>query len=162
MVTAASAANMPDFEQRPSIGQHQATQRIAERLEDLAVELRSMSDHGSGTAPSTGSLINLAQKIYSARREIDKIFGMSGFAVSPAWDIMLDLYQARMAEKQISITLACVGGACPSTTGLRWLQTLENLQLIVRKADPDDRRRHVVELTDGGKVKVEVALAAHF
>lgn len=161
MITTASVSNISHDEQRPSIGQHQGHQTIADRLEDLAIELRSISDHETGTVPSRGTLINLARKIYSARREVDSIFGMSGFAVSPAWDMMLDLYQARMAEKQISITSACIGGACPSTTGLRWLQALENLQLIIRKPDPDDRRRHVVELTDGGKVKVEIALATY-
>ena len=144
-----------------SIGQHDRREIIAEKMEALAIELRSDADETLVTIPTQGTLAALAAKVYSARREIDEIFGMSGFAVSPAWDMMLDLYQAKLSGKRISVTSACIGGACPATTGLRWLQALEGRLLIERKPDPEDRRRFVVELTDGGMVKVERALLSH-
>lgn len=136
-------------------------QRLADRLEDLAIELRSITDRNVQAIPSTATFAGLAKRIYGARRLVDEVFGMEGFAVSPAWDMMLDLYQARIQGKSISVTSACIGGACPATTGLRWLQVLENLKLVAREADPKDGRRQVVELTDGGMVKVEIALAPY-
>lgn len=145
----------------PSIGQRESRQTVADRLESLAIELRTLSDREMEAIPTEGTYAMLAAKIYSARRNVDDIFGMPGFAVSPAWDMMLDLYQAKVEGKQISVTSACIGGACPVTTGLRWLQALEGRLLIERKPDPEDKRRYVVELTDGGKVKVEKALGAH-
>lgn len=145
----------------PSIGQFENRQNIADRMEALAIELRTISDRELETVPTEQTLVELAAKIYSARRKVDAIFAMQGFAVSPAWDMMLDLYQAKVRGKKISVTSACIGGACPSTTGLRWLQALENMQLIHRGPDMKDKRRMVIELTDGGQVKVERALMSH-
>lgn len=145
----------------PSIGHHGNQQAIADRMEALAIELRTLSDSELQAIPTEATLVGLAEKVYSARRSVDDIFGIPGFAVSPGWDMMLDLYQAKVLDKQISVTSACIGGACAATTGLRWLQVLEAEQLVQRKSDPEDKRRSVVELTDGGKIKVERALAIH-
>ncbi len=145
----------------PSIGQIDNHQALADRMEALAIELRTMSDGEAQAVPSQGTLTNLAAKIYKARRSVDGVFGMQGFAVSPGWDILLDLYQAKIRGRQISVTSACIGGACPATTGLRWLQVLENRSLVLRKPDCADKRRIVVELTDGGQVLVEKALLEH-
>ena len=145
----------------PSIGLIDDRQALADRMEALAIELRTMADSESQAVPTQGTLLSLAGKIYRARRRVDEIFGMQGFAVSPAWDMMLDLYQAKIRDRQISVTSACIGGACPATTGLRWLQVLENRCLVLRRPDREDRRRIVVELTDGGQVLVEKALSEH-
>ncbi len=136
-------------------------QTIAARLEDLAIELRSIPNERFETVPSAATLRNTARKLYKGRRAVDEIFGMDGFAVSPAWDIMLDLYQAQLQGKRISATSACIGGACPVTTGLRWLQALEASRLIVRTRDPDDKRRNDVALTESAVTKIELALAAY-
>jgi predicted transcriptional regulator len=134
---------------------------IAEQMEAFAIELRSMSDEQMQAVPSESTLLALAKKLYSARRNIDDIFGMIGFAVSPAWDIMLDLYQSRARGTEISISSACIGAACPSTTGLRWLQALEGMQLIERQQDPKDRRRTTVTLTEKGWLHTAQALKFH-
>lgn len=154
MVDAASSLN-------PSIGQIDNRQALADRMEALAIELRTITDTEGQAVPTQGTLMNLAAKIYGARRAVDRIFGMPGFAVSPGWDMVLDLYQAKVRGRQISVTSACIGGACPATTGLRWLQVLESRCLVLRKPDCADRRRTVVELTDGGQVLVEKALSEH-
>jgi hypothetical protein len=145
----------------PSLGQKEYRQTIADRMEALAIEIRSISDDEMSVVPTEGMLLSVADKIYSARRKVDDIFGMQGFAVSPAWDILLDLYKARVQNKDISVTSACIGAACPSTTGLRWLHALEGMQLIERCQDPDDKRRFVVALTDIAKLKIEDAISAH-
>lgn len=66
------------------ISQHDSRQVIADRMEALAIELRSLSDVELETVHSESALLALAGNIYSARREVDKIFGMHGFSVSPA------------------------------------------------------------------------------
>ena len=143
------------------VGQIDNHQTIADRMEALAIELRTLSDETVQSIPSQEAFLGLAGKIYQARRRVDKIFGLHGFAVSPAWDMMLDLYQAKMKGRAISVTSACIGAACPPTTGLRWLQVLENEGLVRRKPDPEDKRRVVVEVTDAGRDAVERALTAH-
>lgn len=134
---------------------------IADQMEALASELRGLVSKSEMGAPSDTTLLNMAAKVYSARRKVDGVFGMAGFTVSPAWDIILDLYQAKSRGMRISVTSACIGAACPPTTGLRWLQVLEDMQLIERKPDENDRRRTVVELSQGGKVKVDSALSMY-
>ena len=132
---------------------------IVDRIEALAIELRTITDREVETVATEHTFSVLAEKIYIARRNVDAVFGMSGFVVSPGWDMMLDLYKAKIKRKSISVTSACIGGACPPTTGLRWLQALEEMQLITRTPDPEDKRRSVVDLTNTGKLKVERALA---
>lgn len=144
-----------------SIVEEELRQSLADRLESLASELRTVSGNHAQAGPTGTTMIALARKVYAARREIDKVFGMIGFSVSPAWDIMLDLYVAESQDKQISVTSACIGAACPPTTGLRWLQALEDRQLISRTQDLDDKRRAVVSLTKSGKAKVAEALSFH-
>jgi hypothetical protein len=144
-----------------SVGQHENRQAIADRMEALAIELRSMSDAEMQTVPTEATLAALAGKIYSARRRVDDIFDMAGFSASPAWDIMLDLYKAKVSGRQISVTSASIGAACPATTALRWLQALETMGLIQRREDAHDRRRTEIVLTDAAVVKVVKALEAH-
>ena len=134
---------------------------LADRMEALASELRLEAVSFRTRDDSGAPLLGLARKVHAARRSVDEAFGLVGFAVSPAWDIMLDLYQARILRKQISVTSACIGGACPTTTGLRWLQILEEMHLIVRQPDDHDRRRQVVGLTEAGAIQTEKCLRAY-
>lgn len=136
-------------------------QAIADQLEAMAIELRSLTDCEMQAVPTDGTLLGLAKSLYGARRKIDEIFGMVGFSVSPAWDIMLDLYQASTRGKQISVSSACIGAACPATTGLRWLQALETMQLIERRQDAIDKRRTNVLITEKGRLHTAQALQMH-
>jgi hypothetical protein len=130
-------------------------------MEALATELKTLSNRPIDAVAGESTYRAIAAKLYAARRKIDEIFGEPGLAVSPAWDMLLDLYEARAQNKDVSVTSACIGAACPTTTGLRWLQFLETKRLIKRMPDPNDKRRHVVALTERGRARVEIALAAH-
>lgn len=103
----------------------------------------------------------LAKDLYAKRRQIDKIFETDGFATSPAWDIMLDLFQAGAQLKSVSVTSACFGAACPATTALRHLRLLERDGLVERLSDPNDKRRAFVALSQEGRRRIEMALDLH-
>jgi len=66
----------------------------------------------------------------------------------PGWDILLDLFAARLKDQMISVTSACIAGDVPSTTGLRWLRQLECSGLVERIDNPNDQRSSFVRLTD--------------
>jgi hypothetical protein len=134
--------------------------QLIDKIEALTAELRTLSGFNSRRLPTKEAFVATASQIYAARREVDKVFGMEGFATSPAWDILLDLYVAADSNREISITSACIGAACPPTTGLRWIQVLESMHLLTREQDSEDRRRVIVEITEGAKVKVARALSA--
>lgn len=104
------------------------------------------------------SLPLLARTLYKARRAREDIAPEKDLFQDPAWDILLDLYIAHSEDKFISVTSASLAAGVPLTTALRWVWHLEQLHLITRQVDPNDRRRSFVTLTDTGLVMVERAL----
>lgn len=89
------------------------------------------------------------QKIIDARRLRATVFDSDLFA-DPAWDILLDLYRAHLAQQRICVTSVCFGAGVPVSTALRWLNALEERNLAKRSQDPLDGRRFFVALTDEG------------
>ena len=83
------------------------------------------------------------------RRNRDKFFDCELFA-DPAWDMLLELYAARLGQQKISVGSLCSAAAVPGTTALRWITMLETRGLIERKADPMDGRRFHLSLSDAG------------
>jgi len=73
----------------------------------------------------------------------------------PAWEILLDLYAAELSQRRRPITSLCLENGISVTSGLRWLQTLENESLVKRSPDPHDRRRVFVSLTDDAIARMD-------
>ncbi len=80
-----------------------------------------------------------------ARRERTRYLSHELFA-EPAWDMLLDLLQAEIAHRRVSVSSLCVASGVPSTTGLRWINHMVGQGLVIRRADPHDGRRVFVEL----------------
>ena len=68
----------------------------------------------------------------------------------PAWDILLELFAAEHEGRRVQVTSVGLAAGIPLTTALRWIGMLEHRQLIERRADPLDRRRTYLSLTDEG------------
>lgn len=66
----------------------------------------------------------------------------------PAWDILLELYAARLRHKQICVTSLCIASEVPSTTALRWISLMVGRGILERRADPNDKRRAYVYLAE--------------
>ena len=86
--------------------------------------------------------------IIRQRQARAKFFDAQLFA-DPAWDILLDLAAARAEGRTVSVTSLCVAAAVPATTALRWIGQLVEAGVLLRVADPDDRRRVNIALADG-------------
>ena len=145
----------------------------AGRLSDIASDqnaarLRQLSDEVSRIAatlarlssapPVSGSATQVARSkeppqvsaetvraVIRARRLRARYFADDLFA-DPAWDMLLDLLQAEIAQLRVPVSSLCIAAAVPATTALRWLKTLVQEGLFVRRADPHDGRRVFVEL----------------
>lgn len=98
-------------------------------------------------------LAQLAKEEYSERHRRYKFVDRDLFA-EPAWDILLDLFVNQVAGKRVSVTSACIASGISCTTALRWLGILEEHELIKREADSFDRRRHWVQLSQVGYLKL--------
>jgi hypothetical protein len=56
----------------------------------------------------------------------------------PAWDILLDLLRAELSYERPPVSSICSTAGVPASTGLRWLNALEQHRLVLRQGDPRD------------------------
>ena len=90
---------------------------------------------------------SLLRKVIRQRSLRARYFPRELFA-DPAWDMLLDLSVARAEQVSVSVTsLSIASGAAP-TTALRWIAQMTEAGLLRREADPHDRRRAFIVLTD--------------
>jgi hypothetical protein len=99
--------------------------------------------------PHQQELIRRAQDALSERRRRHKIFGSAMFG-EPAWDMMLILYIGQHYQRQNIGRLADIAGVA-ATTALRWLDYLEQHQLLEREPNPTDARSMFVRLSEKGR-----------
>ena len=153
-----------------AIGGVQAAERDAERLRRLNVEvvriaealLKLGRDGASGdgvrdraadfVAPPADSATRVevtattVRGAIRARRLRDQHLPKGLFA-DPAWDMLLDLFAARLEGMTVSVSSLCIAAAVPPTTALRWITAMTDAGLLMRREDPSDRRRAFVALT---------------
>lgn len=111
--------------------------RIQSELDHLK---RSLLAPSQAHNPACTSRASRVRAILNARRKRELTFGKELFA-DPAWDMLLELYSAELAMRQISTTELCIGSAVPPTTALRWIEKLERCAWIARRNDDFDGRR---------------------
>ncbi|MCC2980870.1 winged helix DNA-binding protein [Sphingomonas sp. IC4-52] len=101
--------------------------------------------------------LNTAIAWIRARARRDQAFGEDLF-FDPAWSILLELYVHHRQRTATSITSLCLAAKVPPSTGLRWVALLEKRGLVVREADPFDKRKSYARLTMEAVERVERAL----
>ena len=104
--------------------------------------------------PSHERLLKLASKAFEARQRRNRIFhpGLFGEA---AWDMLLILYSRSDTNPRMTIAGVSKAAGIPTTTTLRWLDTLEDQGLIVRQPHPHDARSSLVSLAAKGQGLLE-------
>lgn len=68
----------------------------------------------------------------------------------PCWDVLLDLYEARLSSTQVSLTALGATAGVPMSTALRRIAELRQHGLVERTEDTVDKRRSFVALTRQG------------
>ncbi|QIK79389.1 winged helix-turn-helix transcriptional regulator [Sphingomonas piscis] len=138
-----------------------AADRNAERLRQLSDEVSRIAStlarlstgpqpapmlQAPPTSPDVPDIsVDTVRTVIRARRLRSRFFPEELFA-DPAWDMLLDLLQAEIAQLRVPVSSLCIAAAVPATTALRWLKTMTDQGLFVRRADPHDGRRVFVEL----------------
>src|SRR3546814_15436252 len=82
-------------------------------------------------------------------RRVREQYFPADLCADPAWDMLLDLYAARLERQPVSVSSLCIAAAVPATTALRWIKTMTDAGLFLREADPDDGRRIFIALAGG-------------
>lgn len=134
--------------------------RMAANLMRIAAEIEvtmAVNETGARARPAQDSwydlnrerLASAALDHYRSRRKRASHLPAELFG-EPAWDILLDLFIARIRNRNISVTSACIASDVPNTTALRWLNLLEQMNLVRREQHETDSRVTWVKMTDGG------------
>ena len=138
-------------------------QQLSEEMGRIATMLAAISEQEMATKRDEDGKIPitvpLVRAIIRARRTRDEHFARGLFA-DPAWDMLLDLFAARLQGEAVSVSSLCIASAVPQTTALRWIKVLTDQGLASRIDDPEDGRRVFVELTDSAAEAMEAALNA--
>lgn len=119
--------------------------RIAGTLARLSTDAPPTRQPGSDLQKAEVTT-NRVLKVIRARRLRGRFLPDELFA-DPAWDMMLDLLHAELAQQRVSISKLCAASAVPATTALRWITTLVDRGILTRRADPHDARRYFIELS---------------
>ncbi|MGB7371010.1 winged helix DNA-binding protein [Erythrobacter sp.] len=90
---------------------------------------------------------HFVREVIAARQARRQFFDAELFS-DPAWDMLLDLTAAHVEGQPVSVTSLCIAANVPATTALRWLKQMVESGLFVRGADPTDKRRAFIALSD--------------
>jgi CheY-like chemotaxis protein/DNA-binding MarR family transcriptional regulator len=113
------------------------------------------ASEGAHDAASVESVRRATVDSLRAVRKIrSKTFPSELFS-DPRWEMLLDLYDAALAHKDVSVTKLAVGSTASVTTAWRRLSALVDHGLVERVEDLTDRRRVIVKLSDRGQKAAE-------
>ncbi|HET9397670.1 MAG TPA: MarR family winged helix-turn-helix transcriptional regulator [Sphingomicrobium sp.] len=128
--------------------------QLSDEISRIAATLSRLST-GPGPAPVENMMetagdappvsLETIRQVIRARRLRGRYFDEELFA-DPAWDMLLDLLQAEIAQHRVPVSSLCIAAAVPPTTALRWIKSMTDAGLFNRRADPHDGRRVFVEL----------------
>jgi hypothetical protein len=119
---------------------------LSQRVAELEGRLSKYEGRGYNRGLSDDKLAMVARSIYRTRQQRVQYFGSDLFS-EPAWDMLLDLFMARVRGARISTTSLCIAGSAPFATGQRWIRQLEDHGLLRRFRAADDSRLRLVEIT---------------
>lgn len=130
---------MPSFDLGP---------RISDEPSDY-IGMPALEPIGSAKKAADPVKVEAAQvrDLLRARRLREDYMPAELFA-DPAWDMLLDLFAARLEHERVSVSSLCIASAVPPTTALRWIRTLTEKGFVDRQADPHDGRRVFIALAD--------------
>jgi DNA-binding MarR family transcriptional regulator len=74
----------------------------------------------------------------------------SELLLDPAWGMLLELLQAEIQDRSVSLARLCKVSGVSASSAVRWLKALEARELAVRRADPENANNEFVELSKKG------------
>ena len=90
------------------------------------------------------------RRYLAARAGRGRFFNPRLFA-DPAWDMLLELYVASLAQRRLQVSRLSERSGVPMTTALRWINALERDGLLQRESDVHDSRLVLLSLTEKGR-----------
>lgn len=130
--------------------------QLSEEVSRIASALSRLSTASSGPPLSPATMAppradmpavsaEALRAMIRARRMRSNFLPADLFA-DPAWDMLLDLLQAEIVQHRVPVSSLCIAAAVPATTALRWIKSMTDRGLLVRRDDPHDGRRVFIEM----------------
>lgn len=139
-------------------GEWGAPMSAPEPLREAKPDYRA-PDHRGGAGANGLPDPKLVRQIIANRQRRARFFDAHLFA-DPAWDMLLDLTAAHAEGQKVSVTSLCIAANVPATTALRWLTQMVETGVLRRVADPADRRRVFIELSESARAGMAGYFAA--
>ena len=120
-----------------------ASTAIAQRIDELNQLVRNYVEVPAWSAKR----VRTVEALIAARAKRRKYLRPDLF-VEPDWDMLLDLYVARLRGRRVSVSSLCIAANIPPTTALRHIADMVANGEITRTPDPTDQRRAFLDLSD--------------
>jgi DNA-binding MarR family transcriptional regulator len=126
--------------------------RLSSEVSRIAGTLARLSDDPNVAGDETAIPSDLPDVPVEHVRSVIRVRRLRGRHLSgelfadPAWDILLVLFHSELLQQRVAVNRLCAASAVPPTTALRWINTLVEKNLIIRRPDPFDGRRVFVDL----------------
>lgn len=140
--------------------------QLSEQVNRIAGSLAKLS-HGLGDeesqigVPSDSEASQIDEAVVRwviNARNVRARFLPSDLFADPVWDMLLELFRAELAQQRISVSSLCIAANVPSTTALRYINTMVQRGMINREPDRCDGRRVYVSLAP----QISKALCSYF
>lgn len=130
--------------------------QLSEEVSRIASTLARLSTASAGPplspetmAPPRDDVPNISAEALRAMiraRRLRSTYLPADLFADPAWDMLLDLLQAEIVQHRVPVSSLCIAAAVPATTALRWIKSMTDRGLLVRRDDPHDGRRVFIEM----------------
>jgi len=129
---------------------HKDMRSVRSAVDERSADFPNFQRLPTGTwAPGETSLQFSVRRARNLRELRRTVFGEQNSS-GPAWDLLLHLFDAHLAQRSETIGNVCIGACLAESTGLRWVVRLEQQGLVRSSRDHLDARRRYVALTEGG------------
>lgn len=111
-------------------------------------ESRQGAATGTADDPARGAAA-LANARRTARRRLlrRQLLGADHLFGEPAWDMLIELFIHQAEGRPISTSSLGIASGLSASSGLRFVQSLEDAGLVIRESDPHDGRRSLIRLS---------------
>jgi DNA-binding MarR family transcriptional regulator len=92
-------------------------------------------------------LVEMIEKYFENKRLRYIIISQDLFS-DPYWDILMELFYARLRGKNVTVSAVATAGNMAQTTGLRYLDSLLAMEYIYRERDDCDGRKVFIKISE--------------
>lgn len=92
--------------------------------------------------------------ILAVRRGREDVFGRDLFS-DPAWDVLLELYAAKLADRRATASELAAAIDAPQSTTARWIAALADRGLVAPEREPREPGRLWISLTSEGAARMK-------